>query len=265
MLCRLVRSYSARLQRPYMTGPQNAAHDDTYEIAWVEEGMVHVVIDGRQLCCRAGQGTVIAPTTLHSSWTAEAPARIHIMHLDRFVVESLLGGAEARLHPFRFGLLNPSLRAQMVALGDTLEQNADDALALLDALHDTLWALGDRAGVAAPAAAQQGVAPGLVRVERHLVAHLDDAHTVASLARRAGMSTSHFTRAFRRVFGQPPIAYLLTLRCRRAAFLMRTPERTLTEIAHDVGFRSSSRLTEAFRSVYGTTPSAFRKQLAPTP
>jgi AraC-like DNA-binding protein len=87
--------------------------------------------------------------------------------------------------------------------------------------------------------------------------------TVADLARAAGLSPAHFSRQFRRTFGEAPHQYLLTRRLERAAALLRNTDRTVTEICFDVGLTSLGSFTTTFRRVYGTTPSDYRAMFPP--
>ena len=82
--------------------------------------------------------------------------------------------------------------------------------------------------------------------------------TVADLARAAGLSPAHFSREFRRTFGESPHQYLLTRRLERAAALLRNTDRSVTEICFDVGLTSVGSFTTSFRRVYGMTPSEYR-------
>ena len=87
--------------------------------------------------------------------------------------------------------------------------------------------------------------------------------TVADLAREAGLSPAHFSREFRRTFGEPPHRYLLTRRLERAAALLRTTDRPVTEICHAVGLASLGSFTTSFRRVHGTTPTEYRAAFPP--
>ena len=58
---------------------------------------------------------------------------------------------------------------------------------------------------------------------------------VDDLARAAGLSRAHFSREFRRAFGESPHAYLLTRRLERAAALLRTTDRSVADICFSVG------------------------------
>jgi hypothetical protein len=52
---------------------------------------------------------------------------------------------------------------------------------------------------------------------------------VPTLARAAHLSAAHFSREFRRAFGETPHQYLLTRRLERAAALLRNTDRTVAE------------------------------------
>ena len=81
---------------------------------------------------------------------------------------------------------------------------------------------------------------------------------VDDLARAAGLSRAHFSREFRRTFGEPPHAYLLTRRLERAAALLRNTDHSVADICFTVGLRSVGSFTTSFRRVYGVTPTAYR-------
>jgi AraC-like DNA-binding protein len=86
---------------------------------------------------------------------------------------------------------------------------------------------------------------------------------VDDLARVAGLSRAHFSREFRRVFGESPHAYLLTRRLERAAALLRTTERSVAEICFDVGLRSVGSFTTSFSRAFGRSPTAYRDSYPP--
>jgi len=87
--------------------------------------------------------------------------------------------------------------------------------------------------------------------------------TVADLAHAAGLSPAHFSREFRRAFGEPPHQYLLTRRLERAAALLRNTDRPVTEICIAVGLSSLGSFTSSFGRVYGTTPLSYRSSFPP--
>jgi len=90
-----------------------------------------------------------------------------------------------------------------------------------------------------------------------------DPLTVADLARSAGLSPAHFSREFKRAFGETPHQYLLTRRLERAAALLRNTDRSVTDICFAVGLGSLGSFTTSFRRVYGATPGDYRASFPP--
>jgi len=86
---------------------------------------------------------------------------------------------------------------------------------------------------------------------------------VDDLARAAGLSRAHFSRAFRDAFGEPPHTYLLTRRLERAAALLRTTDHSVAEICLSVGLRSVGSFTTSFGRIYGMSPTAYRSSFPP--
>ena len=87
--------------------------------------------------------------------------------------------------------------------------------------------------------------------------------TVDDLAERAGLSRAHFSREFRRAFGESPHAYLLTRRLERAAALLRTTDRSVAAICLDVGLTSVGSFTTSFTRTYGVPPTVYRARFPP--
>jgi AraC-like DNA-binding protein len=81
---------------------------------------------------------------------------------------------------------------------------------------------------------------------------------VDAMARAAGLSRAHFSREFRRAFGDSPHAYLLTRRLERAAALLRTTDRSVADICLSVGLQSIGSFTTSFTRTYGRPPAAYR-------
>jgi len=81
---------------------------------------------------------------------------------------------------------------------------------------------------------------------------------VAALARVAHLSPAHFSREFRRAFGESPHQYLLTRRLERAAALLRNTDRTIPNICATVGLRSVGSFTTSFGRAFGLSPAAYR-------
>jgi AraC-like DNA-binding protein len=105
---------------------------------------------------------------------------------------------------------------------------------------------------------------------RHLVRAKDladrryaDALTVADMARAAHLSSAHFSREFRRAFGESPHQYLLTRRLERAAALLRTTDWSVADVCVAVGLISVGSFTTSFGRLFGKTPTAYRASFPP--
>jgi AraC-like DNA-binding protein len=86
---------------------------------------------------------------------------------------------------------------------------------------------------------------------------------VGDLARAAGLSQAHFSREFRRAFGETPHSYLLTRRMERAAALLRNTDRSVIEICLSVGLQSVGSFTTCFTRTYRMSPTAYRATFPP--
>jgi AraC-like DNA-binding protein len=86
---------------------------------------------------------------------------------------------------------------------------------------------------------------------------------VAEIARAARLSPAHFSREFRRAFGETPHQYLLTRRLERAASLLLSTDRSVADICFLVGLRSVGSFTTSFGRAYGMTPTAYRAAYPP--
>ena len=101
--------------------------------------------------------------------------------------------------------------------------------------------------------------------DRHLLRAKDladaryfEAIGVEDMARAAGLSRAHFSREFRRAFGESPRAYLLTRRLERAAALLRTTDRSVADICLTVGWQSIGSFTTSFSRMFGMSPTVYR-------
>jgi len=81
---------------------------------------------------------------------------------------------------------------------------------------------------------------------------------VAAIARAAHLSPAHFSREFRRTFGETPHRYLLTRRMERAASLLRQTDRSVADICLTVGLTSVGSFTTSFGRTFGMSPTAYR-------
>jgi AraC-like DNA-binding protein len=94
------------------------------------------------------------------------------------------------------------------------------------------------------------------RMDREYARPLD----VEALARGAHMSAGHFSREFRRAYGESPYSYLMTRRIERAMALLRRGDMNVTEVCYAVGCASLGTFTTRFTELVGVSPGVYRRE-----
>jgi AraC-like DNA-binding protein len=94
------------------------------------------------------------------------------------------------------------------------------------------------------------------RMDREYARPLD----VEALARDAHMSAGHFSREFRRAYGESPYSYLMTRRIERAMALLRRGDLSVTEVCLEVGCSSLGTFSTRFTELVGVPPSTYRRE-----
>ena len=79
------------------------------------------------------------------------------------------------------------------------------------------------------------------------------------LARESGLSRPHFYKLFKRQMGVTPNLYLNTLRSEQAIDDLMTTDKSVTDIAYDLGFSSQASFSRFFTSNVGIPPSDYRR------
>jgi AraC family transcriptional regulator len=118
----------------------------------------------------------------------------------------------------------------------------------------------------APRAFRGGLAPWQVRsLTAHIDANLHTSLQCESLARLAGLSVSHFARAFKDTFGFSPHMFLMRRRLERAQGLMLETKGPLAQIASECGFADQAHFSRTFMQLTGESPGSWRRARASEP
>jgi AraC-like DNA-binding protein len=72
------------------------------------------------------------------------------------------------------------------------------------------------------------------------------------------MSERSFYRAFSMATGESPLTYLQKLRLTKAAEILQSTDKNVTEVAFECGFNDSSYFARQFRRVFGVSPRQFQ-------
>src|ERR1700756_4743475 len=98
----------------------------------------------------------------------------------------------------------------------------------------------------------------IARVRTFIEENLHNTIDTKNLSAVAQRSPAHFSRSFKRAFGEPPHAYVIKRRLERACHLMITTSESLSEIALSVGFADQAHLCRRFKRAFGQSPSIWR-------
>jgi AraC family transcriptional regulator len=97
------------------------------------------------------------------------------------------------------------------------------------------------------------------KVRDYIDSHIMGPVHIADLCALVRRSEAHFSRSFKRTFGQSPHAFLVRRRVELAAEYMLTTDASLSEIALRCGFTDQAHLCKHFRLAAGHTPAAWRR------
>ncbi len=100
----------------------------------------------------------------------------------------------------------------------------------------------------------------LLRAQRYLEDHLDEALSLEGLARVACFSPYHFSRIFAAMTGETVMASVRRLRLERAAASLRYQDRPITALAFEAGYETLEAFGRGFRRLTGMSPSTYRSR-----
>lgn len=84
--------------------------------------------------------------------------------------------------------------------------------------------------------------------------------TVDQIAAKCSMSTSQFKKIFNQIYSASPHKWMAIQQLEKAAFMLRTTDIPIGDIAQECEFSNPSHLIKRFKEAYNTTPSGYRKK-----
>lgn len=104
--------------------------------------------------------------------------------------------------------------------------------------------------------------PSVIAALKLIDDHPEHDWTLDDLAARVHVLPDYLTRAFGKVAGLPPMAYLQRRRLEMATGLLKHSEHTIGEVGNLVGWPDANYFTRRFRAEFGLTPTTYRKRFA---
>jgi AraC family transcriptional regulator len=121
----------------------------------------------------------------------------------------------------------------------------------------------ERGKSTAPGVLRSGLAPWQVRrLSTYIDANLNSSVSCETLAHLAGLSVSHFARAFKYTFGHSPHVFLMRRRVERAQGLMLKSDVPLAQIASECGYADQAHFSRSFLQFTGESPRSWRRARA---
>jgi AraC family transcriptional regulator len=210
-----------------------------------------------------------SPRPCELRWKASGPDPFHVMHLylsldvlqramreingknaGECSLREISGGRDEVLSAF-LGLLRRELLSRQLPSALFVQGIAQGL-----AIH-LIRTYGD-AGPRLPAFRGGLPAFKMHRIATLLEENLAQEFNLSRLAKEAGLSESHFCRAFKKSTGFSPSQYFIRLRMEKARRLLRETSRTVIEIGMEVGYSSPSHFAQIFRREVGVTPREYR-------
>jgi AraC family transcriptional regulator len=97
------------------------------------------------------------------------------------------------------------------------------------------------------------------KVREYIDTHLATRILLADLCALVRLGEAHFSRVFKRTFGESPHAFVVRRRLEVATDHMLHTDASLRDIALECGFTDQAHLTKSFRQAMGQTPAAWRR------
>ncbi|RAP76998.1 AraC family transcriptional regulator [Paenibacillus montanisoli] len=244
------------------------SHDQGYEFVYVVNGIITWEIDGEYYPVNAGQWFYTRPGELHRArFDHLEPCRIwwfvlkdpsgesDWLRLDRDELAFIADRLEQLPRIFRAG---PRASEQFARLKSTLENDMPNKE--LFARHQVLDILLGMLQQPAAKPVDPDLKQSIATVIEEFARNPEARFSIEQMALSVGVSVSHFYKLFYELYGQAPVAYMERIRMEHACALLRT-DRLITDIAMELGFKTSQHFTTVFKKLTGSSPSEWRKHV----
>lgn len=84
---------------------------------------------------------------------------------------------------------------------------------------------------------------------------------IEEIASRMGLERTQFYRKIKALTNFAPVELMRNLRLRQGQHLIKTTDKSMSEIAYEIGFSSPAYFTRCYREAYGETPSETRNRI----
>lgn len=245
------------------------SHEDAYQFSIPLKGELGTILDSREKVLTEGESIVANPFSTHGHQIGEQSSSFIIIGFNRNVFNEWARGIYSIKDEIEFSknqIIFPNdLKLQMRQwISPFLFNNENSNIlthevennifhyfsSILKGSHQTESLLSVDLHVASDVY--------MNRVLEYIHIHYSEDIKVEMIAELAQQSKFHFIRSFKKLTNTTPYQYILKLRIEKGKELLLLPTKSITEIAFEVGFSSSSQFYRNFIRIVGCTPKQFR-------
>lgn len=98
-------------------------------------------------------------------------------------------------------------------------------------------------------------------IKNYIDTHINEKITLEDISNNLYISKSHIERAFKKEFGQTPLAYCLNQKIEQVASMLVTTDYPLPQIAQQFGFADVKYMSKCFKKIKGQTPTEYKRNM----
>lgn len=253
---------------------------DELEILVIETGTARVSVNGADYIAKQGEGFFINSGALHGIWNKGAePCYLQsVVFHPRLVggsVDSILW--QKYLEPL---LSDPCRSCVHFTRGQEWEKAASKAIQaawefcvsetagfefeVREQLSKLIFLLSQNCPAAERKPSEKTMRDGerIKIMLQYIQEHYNEELILAKIAESAAVSENECLRCFRSMIGSTPIQYVKQVRIQKAADLLLSTNRKISDIGAECGFQEMSYFAKTFRELKGCTPGEFRRKMA---
>lgn len=253
---------------------------DELEVLVMEAGSARVSVNGTDHTVKAGEGFFINARALHGIWPeGEGPCLLcSVVFHPRLVggsVDSIIW--QKYLEPLLSDPCRPWVhfvspqgweKAASQAIQEAWQICVSEAegfeLAVRERLSQLIFLLTKNGPTEEKRPSEKVLRNGerIKIMLQYIQEHYDRELTLAQIAGSAHLSENECLRCFRGMIGSTPIQYVKQIRIQKAAELLVSTDRKISDIGMECGFQEMSYFAKTFRELRGSTPGEFRRRQA---
>ena len=245
-------------------------HEDI-EIMTVKEGQVAYFVNGKEVLLRAGDTIVVNSYQIHYNMCVGEVAKYVIAIINPRILSNSVAVEMQAIKPITDNPDIPYLRFRYI--NEYTEQIRELVFGLPKVRHDPfaitmqfyqIWDIIRKQAEYLGATKEEAVSDPRMQSFKAMMHFISDNYqdqiTLDAIASSGNISKSLCNTLFHQYVGESPINYLMHLRARKVAELLRSGNLSMTEIAARTGFGGVSYMSETFRKFFEKSPREYRKQ-----